>query len=88
MIGQMSLQSLFSTASAGHDPVWLRYTLTTRFCPRIKPFESWMEAAGKNQIPALMVKHVILVSLVIAGLVVLFRVRRIARGNDHKEFRG
>jgi hypothetical protein len=48
----------------------------------------WMEAAGRDQIPALMVKHVILVSLVIAGLVVLSRVRRIARENTHKESRG
>ena len=39
----------------------------------------WMEAAGRSQIPALVVKHVILVSLVIAGLVVLHRVRQLTR---------
>ena len=39
----------------------------------------WMEAAGRSQIPALVVKHVILVSLVIAGLVVLHRVRQLVR---------
>jgi hypothetical protein len=48
----------------------------------------WMEAAGKSQIPALMVKHVILVTLVIAGLVVLFRVRSLARTGTDKESRG
>jgi hypothetical protein len=36
----------------------------------------WMEAAGRAQIPALVVKHVILVSLVIAGLIVLWRAHR------------
>jgi hypothetical protein len=36
----------------------------------------WMEAAGRDQIPALVVKHVILVSLVIAGLIVLWRAHR------------
>jgi hypothetical protein len=36
----------------------------------------WMEAVGRDQVPALVVKHVILVSLVVAGLVVLRRVRR------------
>lgn len=35
----------------------------------------WMEAAGKAQVPALIVKHVILVSLVVAGVVVLYKVR-------------
>jgi len=39
----------------------------------------WMEAAGRSQIPALVLKHVILVGLVIAGLVVLQRVRRMLR---------
>ena len=36
----------------------------------------WMEAVGRDQVPALVVKHVILVSLVIAGLIVLWRVHR------------
>ena len=39
----------------------------------------WVEAAGRGQIPALIVKHVILVSLVIGGVAVLYRVRRLAR---------
>jgi hypothetical protein len=39
----------------------------------------WVEAAGRGQVPALIVKHVILVSLVIAGVAVLYRVRRLAR---------
>jgi len=36
----------------------------------------WMEAVGRAQVPALIVKHVILVSLVVAGLIVLYKVRR------------
>ena len=36
----------------------------------------WVEAAGRGQVPVLVLKHVILVSLVIAGLIVLWRVRR------------
>lgn len=39
----------------------------------------WMEAVGRAQVPALVVKHVILVSLVILGLVVLHRVHRLTR---------
>ncbi len=39
----------------------------------------WMEAAGRSQIPALVVKHVILAALVVTGLVVLIRVRRLGR---------
>ena len=38
----------------------------------------WMEAVGKAQVPALILKHVILVSFVILGVVVLLRVRRLA----------
>lgn len=41
----------------------------------------WMEAAGKNQVPALVVKHIILVSMVILGLVMLYRVRRLVRSS-------
>ena len=37
-----------------------------------------MEAAGRGQVVALVFKHVILVSLVVAGLVLLRRVRRLA----------
>ena len=37
----------------------------------------WVEAAGRDQIPALVVKHVILVSLVIAGCVTLYRLHRL-----------
>jgi len=36
----------------------------------------WMEAVGRAQVPALVVKHVILVSLVVAGVVVLVKARR------------
>ena len=39
----------------------------------------WMEAAGRDQIPALVVKHVILITLVVCGLTMLYRVRRFAR---------
>ena len=45
----------------------------------------WMEAAGRSQVPALVVKHVILVSLVVTGLVVLHRVRRLARTAGNAE---
>ena len=37
----------------------------------------WMEAAGRAQVPALVVKHIILVAFVIAGVVALARVRRL-----------
>jgi hypothetical protein len=39
----------------------------------------WMEAAGRGQVAALMVKHVILVSMVALGVVVLYRVRQLGR---------
>ena len=39
----------------------------------------WMEAAGRNQVPALVVKPVILVAMVVLGLVMLYRVRRLVR---------
>jgi hypothetical protein len=45
----------------------------------------WMEAAGRGQVVALVVKHVILVSLVIVGLVVLFKVRRLGRIGGKEE---
>ncbi len=45
----------------------------------------WMEAAGRGQVLALVVKHVILVSLVILGLVVLHKVRRLAAAIDAGE---
>jgi hypothetical protein len=45
----------------------------------------WMEAAGRGQVTALVVKHVILVSLVVTGLVVLYKVRRIARVDAAKD---
>jgi hypothetical protein len=48
----------------------------------------WVEAAGRDQVTALMVKHVILVSLVIAGLVVLYRVHRLARLGEVREGSG
>jgi hypothetical protein len=37
----------------------------------------WMEAAGRDQVAALVVKHVILVFLVVLGLMALRKVRRI-----------
>lgn len=37
----------------------------------------WTEAAGRDQVAALVVKHVFLVALVIAGLVFLYRLRRL-----------
>ena len=42
----------------------------------------WVEAAGRSQIPALVVKHVILVTLVNTGLVVLHRFRRLTRASE------
>jgi len=42
----------------------------------------WMEAAGRSQVPALVVKHVILITLVIAGLIVLYRVHRLAPAGE------
>jgi hypothetical protein len=42
----------------------------------------WMEAAGRGQVSALIVKHVILVTLVAAGIVVLFRIRRLSRASN------
>ena len=39
----------------------------------------WVEAAGRDQVTVLVVKHVILVALVIAGLVMLYRLRRLGR---------
>jgi hypothetical protein len=37
----------------------------------------WMEAAGRDQVAALVVKHVILVFLVVLGFIALRKVRRI-----------
>jgi putative copper export protein len=45
----------------------------------------WMEAAGRGQVPVLVVKHIILVSLVTVGLVVLYRVHRVGRGVGERE---
>jgi hypothetical protein len=41
----------------------------------------WVEAAGRDQVAVLVVKHVILVSLVVAGCVVLYRLHRIDRAS-------
>jgi hypothetical protein len=38
----------------------------------------WMEAVGRAQVPALIVKHVILISLVIVGAIVLYKIRKMA----------
>jgi len=40
----------------------------------------WVEAAGRDQVAVLVVKHVILVALVIAGVVMLYRLRGLGRG--------
>ena len=45
----------------------------------------WVEAAGRDQVTALAVKHVILVCLVIAGLVALFGLRRGIRAGESDE---
>ena len=37
----------------------------------------WVEAAGRNQVPALVVKHVFLVALVITGVVFLYKLRQL-----------
>ena len=47
----------------------------------------WMEAAGRSQVPVLIVKHISLVTLVITGLIVLHRVRRLARVEIQEEAR-
>ena len=39
----------------------------------------WAEAAGRDQVAALVVKHVILVALVLAGCVFLYRLHRMRR---------
>jgi hypothetical protein len=39
----------------------------------------WVEAAGRGQVPVLVLKHVILVSLVAVGVFALYRVHRLAR---------
>lgn len=39
----------------------------------------WVEAAGRGQVPVLVLKHVILVSLVTVGVFFLYRVRRSLR---------
>jgi hypothetical protein len=48
----------------------------------------WAEAAGRDQVAALVVKHVILASLVIAGCVVLYRLHRLGRLAESSEESG
>ena len=45
----------------------------------------WVEAAGRDQVAVLVVKHVILVSLVIAGCVVLYRLHRLGPAPESAE---
>jgi hypothetical protein len=45
----------------------------------------WAEAAGRDQVAALLVKHVILASLVIAGCVFLYRLHRLGRAPEGAE---
>jgi hypothetical protein len=42
----------------------------------------WVEAAGRGQVPVLVLKHVILISLVTAGIVFLMRVRRLLQTEE------
>jgi hypothetical protein len=44
-----------------------------------------VEAAGRGQVAVLVVKHVILVALVIAGLGALYRLRRLGRSPEAAE---
>lgn len=45
----------------------------------------WVEAAGRDQVAVLVVKHVILVSLVIAGCVVLYRLHTLDQTRNSAE---
>jgi hypothetical protein len=45
----------------------------------------WVEAAGRDQVAVLVVKHVILVSLVIAGCIVLYRLHRLGPARNSAE---
>jgi len=45
----------------------------------------WVEAAGRNQVAALVVKHVFLVALVITGIVFLYRLRRLRAAAEAAE---
>ena len=45
----------------------------------------WVEAAGRDQVAALVIKHVILVTLVITGLVILYRLHRLERSGGALE---
>jgi hypothetical protein len=47
----------------------------------------WAEAAGRDQVAALVVKHVILVALVITGCVFLYRLHRLGRDRAGTEAR-
>lgn len=42
----------------------------------------WLEAAGRDQIPALMLKHVLLVTFVIYGLIVQIRLNKIFKDEN------
>lgn len=48
----------------------------------------WIEAVGRAQVPALIVKHVILVALVTAGVITLLRVRRVMADQQTREGNG
>jgi hypothetical protein len=39
----------------------------------------WVEAAGRGQVPVLVLKHIILAAVVTAGVVILYRVYRLLR---------
>jgi hypothetical protein len=45
----------------------------------------WVEAAGRDQVPALVVKHFFLVALVITGVVFLYRLRRLQAAAEGAE---
>jgi hypothetical protein len=44
----------------------------------------WVQAAGRGQVPVLILKHVILASLVAAGIFILLRVHRLRRGLENQ----
>ncbi len=44
----------------------------------------WAEAAGRDQVTALVVKHIFLVILVIVGCVMLYRLHRLGKVGDRE----
>jgi hypothetical protein len=44
----------------------------------------WVEAAGRGQVPVLVLKHVLLVCVVTAGVIILYRVHRLRRSQEEE----